>query len=681
MSNRHPPTPPLENPVYSPGLFGDPPSRLSKQLVEEIERSVLDRGELSKREIEDAWGIDNADYGELQSLILGKNRSISKGRRKVGGFVVRRRQGRPPREDPDGELLLRADWERQAVQRLAILLSKPQLEDLLGPLVQMIRRAREEETGADRHATKPQMATALILQHAFDLFCDPKVRKTVAKACGVECPKRWHPGKEAAIDFVVRTGFPRELAGIPTPASLPDYEYLEGRFRLHSLRDFQVEVKDCLLERLRVPGQRAIVALPTGAGKTRVAVEAIRDWLTGRYRIDTGTANANTVLWLAHTEELCEQAYACFKQVWEGSESVCPLHLVRFWGRYSQDLAEHREALQQSLCGPSALISTPQRIVNLLEGQINGGVDIAGCLRRALGLLLVDEAHRAAAPSYRRVISGLIDAACPVSVVGLTATPFRMEYREDAPEEGTRELKEIFCTLIEPTNTLGGNARQMLQERRILARPVLQTIQTPTTMRIPDLPAGTLFSEADSERIDRAMAVKADNPSRRLAILKRLMPLAEKEDYSILYFGPTVRDAECMTYLLRREGVAAAVVSGETREVTRRQIVAEFKDGKLRVLCNCEVLTTGFDAPRVTHIVMARPTVSRVLYEQIIGRGLRGPEFGGTEMCVILDCQDTFRGGRPALGYESFRNIWQPEPTAPGIRQRSCTIIVEEEEQ
>jgi DNA repair protein RadD len=87
-------------------------------------------------------------------------------------------------------------------------------------------------------------------------------------------------------------------------------------------------------------------------------------------------------------------------------------------------------------------------------------------------------------------------------------------------------------------------------------------------------------------------------------------------------------------------------------------VVTEFKKGSIRVLCNCEVLTTGFDAPKVTHVVMARPTVSQVLYEQIVGRG---PKFGGTERCTILDCRDDFRGPRPELGYERFRKVWQAE--------------------
>jgi superfamily II DNA or RNA helicase len=70
-------------------------------------------------------------------------------------------------------------------------------------------------------------------------------------------------------------------------------------------------------------------------------------------------------------------------------------------------------------------------------------------------------------------------------------------------------------------------------------------------------------------------------------------------------------------------------------------------------------LTTGFDAPKVSHVVMARPTVSQVLYEQMIGRGLRGPRFGGTATCVIIDLEDKYRSERPKLGYQQFRDLWR----------------------
>jgi superfamily II DNA or RNA helicase len=56
---------------------------------------------------------------------------------------------------------------------------------------------------------------------------------------------------------------------------------------------------------------------------------------------------------------------------------------------------------------------------------------------------------------------------------------------------------------------------------------------------------------------------------------------------------------------------------------------------------------------------MARPTVSQVLYEQMVGRGLRGLRFGGTETCVIVDLEDNYRADRPVLGYRQFRDLWR----------------------
>jgi DNA repair protein RadD len=113
------------------------------------------------------------------------------------------------------------------------------------------------------------------------------------------------------------------------------------------------------------------------------------------------------------------------------------------------------------------------------------------------------------------------------------------------------------------------------------------------------------------------------------------------------------------SFTQRQKGIAAAFVSGGTRDVTRRKIISDFKAGRVKVLCNCEVLTTGFDAPKVSHVVMARPTVSQVLYEQMIGRGLRGPRFGGTATCVIIDLEDKYRSERPKLGYQQFRDLWR----------------------
>lgn len=627
-------------------------------LLSEVAQAVLDRGSVTKDEVMETWGLDETGYRGLQEW-LSDHPEIDPGPPGTGGFEARRRRGRLPDEAAGSPILLRSEWEVRTVDRLVELLQHAEIEGLLGNLLYSLRQVRKETEGTDRRGTKRELATALVLQHGTDLFAEVEVRRTVAHAARVDFPRRWHPGKASAAEFVLRSGFPHELAGVPTREVAPDLEYLEGRFPLRPLLPFQREVQRGVLETLQEPiGRRCIVALPTGAGKTRVAVESIAWWFFDRYDRERDVARQGAVLWLAHTEELCEQACTCFKQVWEASENVCPTTLVRFWGGHTQDLTSHRKILQETLRRPSALVTTPHRLLSILEGKTQGSEAVLGELLPSLGLIVIDEAHRAAAPSYRRILDALTSLGQPVSVLGLTATPFRMEYLGEDPEEGTRDLKEIFHRLVEPIHTLGEQPRVRLQEMGVLAEPRFEVIHTPTTIRLPDPPSSEMLSEQDLERIDRVLALRTDNTPRRLAVLEKLLPLAQDPGSSILYFGPSVHDAECMAFLLRQRGIPAAVVSGCTREATRRQVVNEFKQGQLRVLCNCEILTTGFDAPRVTHVVMARPTVSRVLYEQIVGRGLRGPQFGGTATCVIIDCEDNFRGERPPLGYESFRRVW-----------------------
>lgn len=621
-----------------------------------IEQAVLEQGALTKDEILLAWELSQEEYAEVRRRLLSRDHVLA-APPKVGGFRAKDQRGRLPEEGPD--TILREPWEDQVVARLVELFQHKELEDLLGELAYTVRQSRVTRGEADRRGTKAELASALVIQHGIDLFSSSPIRQAVAAACGVDFPKRWHPGKTAALDFVQRTEFPQALAGLPSDESPPSFEYLEGRLSLPPLQDFQDEVRQSFTFGVLDRGHRSIVTLPTGAGKTRVAVQGIRDLLYALYDPERSTTTGGAVLWLAHTEELCEQACACFRQVWQGSDSVAPLLLVRFWGGHTGNLGAQRDTLLRALTSPSVLISTPQRVVNLLDSDSEEARDLARALRQSLGLIVVDEAHRAAAPSYRRILASFPG---DVAVVGLTATPFRREYADDDPEAGTRELREIFRHLIEPRKTLGENARVRLQEREILARPEFRTIETGLPLTMPRTDGQELLLEEDIERIDRVLAIKTDRSQRRLAILEQLVPLARDPANLILYFGPSVRDAECMAYLLRERGILAAVVSGTTREVSRRRLIEGFKRAELRVLCNCEVLATGFDAPRVTHIVMARPTVSQVLYEQMIGRGLRGPKFGGTKVCVILDCVDEMRGPtRPELGYRRFQRVWRRE--------------------
>jgi len=630
---------------------------LNESLLQEIEDSILSQGELSKQDILDTWEFEDADYQEARKALLNRG-AVTSGPKRTGGLAAKRKRDHPTPADEAAVPLLTEKWEVEVVTYLMYLFQHADLEKLLGSLVYTVRTSRTAMTGEDRRGTKQELATALVLQHGIDLLSNEQIRIAVGKACKIKVPQRWHPGGRTATEFVAKAGLPSLLAGLPRDDTAPPYEYLEGRFTLRPLEDFQREVSAAMTAVLRGSGEPSIVSLPTGAGKTRVAVESIRDWLTERYDPATMVVSKGAVLWLAHTEELCEQAYACFKQVWEASTQVAPLLLVRFWGRYTQDLERHRDALAKVLHSPCVLISTPQRVVNLLKSDSAQAHTVVADLRKSLGTLIVDEAHRAAAPSYKTILDALATGGVPV--IGLTATPFRMEYNPKDQDAGTKELSKLFPRLIEPIQTLGDSAREVLQRRGVLAEPRFQTIETNIPMKMPSIENPDEPTSDDLERIDRALKIRADQPRRRIAVLEHVVHLAKEPENSILYFGPSVGDAECMAYLLRERGIRAAVVSANTRDVTRRNLIEQFRQHRLTVLCNCEVLTTGFDAPRVTHVVVARPTVSQVLYEQMVGRGLRGPKFGGTETCVILDCEDTFRGEvRPQLGYTRFRKVWR----------------------
>jgi DNA repair protein RadD len=623
------------------------------ELLAEIETAVLEQGSLSKDDVLIGWELSDEDYIEVRRRLVARSRVVA-GPQRTGGFRAKEHAERLP--DEEGDSILREDWEERVVAKFTEWFQHKELEQLLGDLVYTVRQARVVRGESRRRGTKGELASALVVRHGIDLLADGDIRAAVSRATRVPAPEKWHPGKSGALQFVQRVDLPLVLAGLPTDEPPPAFEYLEGKLQLSSLEDFQHEVRRKFMLGIGTRGHRSIVTLPTGAGKTRVAVQGIKDWLYALYDPSATETKGNVVLWLAHTEELCEQACACFRQVWHGSDSVAPLLMMRFWGGHRQD----KETAARALVSPSVFVSTPQRVVSLLKRQDSDSVDFARRLLDSLGLVIVDEAHRGAAPSYRRILEAVPQE---VPVVGLTATPFRLDYLGEDPEAGTRELLEIFKGLTEPSDTLGTESpRPELQRRGILATPQFRTIETGVRVKMPDANAGEAPSDEQVENIDRSLAIRTDKPERRLRVLESIVPIAQDPANLILYFGPTVQDAEHMGFLLRERKIPAAVVSGMTREATRRRLVDRFKRAEIRVLCNCEVLTTGFDAPRVTHVVLARPTVSQVLYEQMIGRGLRGPRFGGTNVCVILDCADDMTGPtRPELGYKRFRKVWMKE--------------------
>src|SRR5699024_192698 len=123
----------------------------------------------------------------------------------------------------------------------------------------------------------------------------------------------------------------------------------------------------------------------------------------------------------------------------------------------------------------------------------------------------------------------------------------------------------------------------------------------------------------------------AKDEKRNFQIIEYMMDIPMRA--SSLVYACTVEHAEFLSLMLNSIGRKSAVISANTPKPIRRMHISAFKKGEIEFLFNYGVLTTGFDAPKTDHILICRPTSSLILYEQMIGRGLRGEKFGGTKHC------------------------------------------------
>ncbi len=114
----------------------------------------------------------------------------------------------------------------------------------------------------------------------------------------------------------------------------------------------------------------------------------------------------------------------------------------------------------------------------------------------------------------------------------------------------------------------------------------------------------------------------------------------------MIVYTITVDQAEALSAELSRRGITSAPISGKTPRSERAETISLFRGGKLQVICNHSVLTVGFDAPNTDVIYITRPVYSPTMLEQIVGRGLRGTKFGGTDKCLVVTPQERLLKGR-----------------------------------
>jgi superfamily II DNA or RNA helicase len=111
-------------------------------------------------------------------------------------------------------------------------------------------------------------------------------------------------------------------------------------------------------------------------------------------------------------------------------------------------------------------------------------------------------------------------------------------------------------------------------------------------------------------------------------------------------------------YLFKREKISSEYILGTTSKDDRERIIREFKEKKFNVLINYSVLTTGFDAPQLNTLIIARTVNSNILGSQIIGRALRGKRNGGNSENNIIVFKDNISGLDPSFLFSYWESFW-----------------------
>jgi ATP-dependent helicase IRC3 len=282
---------------------------------------------------------------------------------------------------------------------------------------------------------------------------------------------------------------------------------------------------------------------------------------------------------LAHRDELLAQATDKIRQIDPGAR----LGLVK--AEANEVEAPVVVASMQTLARESRLARLPRRFETVV----------------------VDEAHHATADSYRRVLDW-VDGS-PL-VLGVTATPERAD---------SASLGEVWDEVV--------YSRSLLEMIRAGYLVDLRGLRVRLDVDFSRL----RVSHGDFVDTEAAAALTAaDAPAHACATYLEHAP-----GRKALLFTPTVELAHLMAAAFREGGIAAEAVDGSLPLDERRAILGRLHSGETQVVANCAVLTEGFDEPSVDCVIIARPTRSRILYVQMIGRGTR--TFPNKRDCLVVD--------------------------------------------
>ena len=407
---------------------------------------------------------------------------------------------------------------------------------------------------------------------------------------------------------------------------------------LPRLHDYQVKVMQNVqnLFVAHSTNHRGMLSMPTGSGKTRVAVQSLVEMM----RDDKLTGG---VLWVADREELLEQAVEAWQGVWASDgELAGTLTISRLWGGRRQPLpVGERNVIVASIQTLYSRFSQDSRFLSDFIFDV----------------VVMDEAHRSTAPSYTKVLENLglgrTYRSHEPCLIGLTATPYRgfseketqrLRYRYGHhrldhgafPSRDTNEVIRYLQAegiLAKADHAIIKGGKFQLSDKELVSAKKMPWLPRSVETRIGQ-------DASRSRRIVDAYLAKVD------------------PDWPTLIFSTSVEHSAKLAELFNLKGIAAETVSAKTNMSIRRDIVQKFKAGDVKVLINYGIFREGFDAPKIRVVIVARPVYSPNLYFQMIGRGLRGAKNGGHPRCLVLNVHDNIANFGNALSFSELDWLW-----------------------
>ena len=363
-----------------------------------------------------------------------------------------------------------------------------------------------------------------------------------------------------------------------------------------------------------------ILAIPTGGGKTFIAVE----WLLKHW-----VSKGKKVLWIAHRHELLSQALNTFKK-----NTYESLLQNRETIRYRIVSGHHDKPLHIKTAD-DIIIASKDSLVRGMDYLIGNWVKPN---RFDELFFVIDEAHHATAKTYRKLIKELQSHVPNLKILGLTATPFRTQERE----------KSYLHMLFQDDIVFKINLRTLIA-RKILSEPNFEEAATQLQVS-KDLTEKDLHNIQKFDLPENIKTSIAEQKERNHLIVKHYVENSQKYGQCLVY-ALNKKHALTLQELFQSRNIRTDfVISDVQDEVYRINLskenalkIEKFRKGELQVLINVNILTEGADLPKVQSVFLTRPTISKILMTQMIGRALRGVNAGGTETAYIVSFIDNWQ--------------------------------------